>query len=112
MYRIMGEAGREHIISSMQGDHAAIYIHHSRVCIQKASSQHDRVSDWEEKALLCESNIFNEKIKCNCLFSNKLSAIGIASSNRSIFYTSPVSNLAIYKPIKLCMAPISMSVAK
>ena len=55
----MGEAGNKHVINAMQGDGTSTYIQHTKMCIQKVTSQYNGISDWQDKALLCENYIFN-----------------------------------------------------
>ena len=45
MYRIMGKAGCKHVISVMQGDGMTTYIQHSKIYVEKITSQHNEISD-------------------------------------------------------------------
>ena len=38
IYRFMGEAGSEHVASTMQGDSMISYIQHNKMYIQKITS--------------------------------------------------------------------------
>ena len=38
----------------MKGNGTITYIQHSKMCIQKVSSQYNGIGDWKEKTLLCE----------------------------------------------------------
>ena len=60
----MGEADCKHVSTAMQSDPTFTYIQHSRMFVQKVTPQDIRVSDWQNKALLCENHIFNDKILC------------------------------------------------
>ena len=59
MYRIIDEAGNKYRISKMQGDGTITYILHSKMYIQKATSQYNETSDWEDETLLYRNYIFN-----------------------------------------------------
>ena len=43
----------------MQGDGTITYILHSKMYIQKATSQYNETSDWEDETLLYRNYIFN-----------------------------------------------------
>ena len=45
MYMITGEAGGKHVISTMQGDSTIIYIQHSKMYVQKVTTQYNGSSD-------------------------------------------------------------------
>ena len=42
----MGEAGGKHVISAMQGDSMITYIQHSKMCVQKVTTQYNGICDW------------------------------------------------------------------
>ena len=57
--KIMGEAGGKYVISAMQDDSTITYFQHSKVYIQKVTTQYNGIRDWYNKTLLYEYNIFN-----------------------------------------------------
>ena len=57
MYKIKGKADSKHVTSAMQVDGLITYIQHSKICVQEATSQYNRTSDWLDKALLCKNHI-------------------------------------------------------
>ena len=44
--RIIGKAGGKHIISTMQGNSTITYIQHSKMCVQKNTTQYNGKRDW------------------------------------------------------------------
>ena len=46
MYQIMVDAGSKLVISAMQGDGTIAYVQHSKMFVQKVSSQCNGISDW------------------------------------------------------------------
>ena len=41
MHRVKGEASNKHAISVMQGDGMITYVQHSKMCVQKVTSQYN-----------------------------------------------------------------------
>ena len=44
------------------------------MCVQEITSQYDRVSDGQDKALLCKNYILNYQVNCNYFICNYFSA--------------------------------------